>query len=169
MNATRSGAVVAILLLLAAVRSPASAQDVGIAIGAKPPAAAVQDLDGNTVSLAPLLDGKPTLVEFWATWCPLCKALEPRLAAAYEKYGGDVQFLVIGVGISQTPRSIRRHLEKNPVSGRVLFDAEGAAVRAFQAPTTSFIAVLDSTGAVRYTGTGSGQDIEAAIREVLGG
>jgi len=169
MNATRSAAFAALLLLLfAAAGSPAAAQDVGIAIGEKPPAATVQDLDGNDVDLAPLLAGRPALVEFWATWCPLCKALEPRLATAYQKYGNDVTFLVIGVGVGENPRSIRRHLEKNPVSGRVLFDAKGAAVRAFKAPTTSFVAVLDSTGAVRYTGTGSEQDIEAAIRKGMG-
>ncbi len=168
MNATRSGAFVALLLLLAAARAPLAAQDVGIPVGEKPPAARVEDLDGNSVDLGPLLGAKPVLVEFWATWCPVCKALEPKLAAAHEKFGADVEFLVIGVGVGETPRSIRRHLEKNPIPGRVLFDAKGAAVRAFQVPTTSFIAVLDSTGVVRYTGTGSDQDIEGAIRRVVG-
>ena len=169
MNATRCGAFAALLLLLVAPRSPLLAQDVGLAIGSKPTAAAVEDLDGNAVDLGPLLGTKPVLVEFWATWCPLCKALEPKLIAAQQKYGSDVEFLVIGVGVNETPRSIRRHLEKNPMPGRVLFDAKGAAVRAFQVPTTSFIAVLDASGAVRYTGTGAEQDIEAAIRRVLGG
>jgi thiol-disulfide isomerase/thioredoxin len=168
MNATRSGAFAAVLLLFAAASSPVVAQDVGIALGSKPAAAQVEDLDGNTVDLGPFTGGKPVLVEFWATWCPVCKALEPKLTAAHAKYGQDVEFLVIGVGVSQTPRSIRRHLEKNPMPGRVLFDAKGAAVRAFQVPTTSFIAVLDATGAVRYTGTGADQDIEAAVRKVLG-
>jgi len=165
--ATKPGAFVALLVLLAAARAPLAAQDVGIPIGEKPPAAIVEDLDGNDVDLGQLLEGRPALVEFWATWCPLCKALEPRLAAAYEKYGDDVTFLVVGVGVNQSPRTIRRHLERNPVSGRVLFDAKGAAVRAFQVPNTSFIAVLDSTGAVRYTGTGSAQEIEKAIRRVV--
>jgi len=168
MNATRCGAFVALLLLFAAGRSPLLAQDVGLAVGSRPPAARVEDLDGNPVDLRPLLGTKPALVEFWATWCPICKALEPKLIAAHEKFGRDVEFLVIGVGVGETPRSIRRHLEKNPLPGRVLFDAKGAAVRAFQVPTTSFIAVLDSTGVVRYTGTGKDQDIEGAIRGVVG-
>jgi thiol-disulfide isomerase/thioredoxin len=120
------------------------------------------------VDLAQYVGKKPLLVEFWATWCPLCEALEPKLLAAHGKYGGVVEFLVVAVGVNQTPRSIRRHLEKSPMPGRVLFDAKGAAVRAFKVPTTSFIAVLDASGAVRYTGTGEDQDIDAAIRRALG-
>jgi len=44
-----------------------------------------------------------------------------------------------------------------------LWDGNGAAVRAFQAPSTSYIAVLDSKGRVVYTGVGEDQNIEAAM------
>lgn len=156
----------AVLLLLS---GGASAQEsgIGIAIGSKPGAALVEDLEGNAVDLAQYVGRKPVLIEFWATWCPLCAALEPRLATAHARYGGEVEFLVVGVGVNQTPRSIRRHLEKRPMVGRVLFDPKGSAVRAFRVPTTSFIVVLDAAGVVRYTGTGEDQDIEAAIGRAL--
>jgi len=168
MNATLPAAFAVLLASAAAGSAPALAQDVGLAVGSKPAAAQVEDLDGNAVDLALYVGKKPVLVQFWATWCPLCAALEPELEAAHAKYGSEVEFLVVGVGVNQTPRSIRRHLEKSPVPGRVLFDAKGAAVRAFKVPTTSFIAVLDAGGVVRYTGTGENQDIEAAIRRALG-
>jgi len=170
MNATLPATFAALLLLAGARSSPARAQDsgIGIATGSKPAAAQVEDLEGNAVDLAQYVGRKPVLLEFWATWCPVCEGLEPKLRAAHATYGKDVEFLVIAVGVSQTPRSIRRHLEKSPMPGRVLFDAKGAAVRAYQVPTTSFIAVLDAGGVVRYTGTGSDQDIEAAIRRGLG-
>ena len=48
-----------------------------------------------------------------------------------------------------------------------LWDANGAAVRAFQAPSTSYIAVLDAKGKVVYTGVGEDQDIEAALRRAV--
>lgn len=169
LHATRSVTLAALLVFAAGSGARASAQDsgIGISVGAKPAAAQVEDLDGNTVDLGRYIGTKPLLIEFWATWCPVCEALEPRLRAAHAKYGADVEFLVVGVGVSQTPRSIRRHLEKNPMPGRMLFDAKGAAVRAFKVPTTSFIAVLDAAGIVRYTGSGEDQDIDAAIRRVL--
>jgi len=108
------------------------------------------------------------LLEFWATWCPLCKALEPALKDAHARYGASVQFVAIGVGVNESPASIKRHLADHPLPFPVVFDASGAAVRAYQAPTTSYIVVLDRAGKVTYTGTGTDQDIAAALRPVVG-
>jgi hypothetical protein len=49
----------------------------------------------------------------------------------------------------------------------VLWDGEGKATRAFRAPTTSYVVILDVNGKVAYTGVGPDQDIEAAVRRVL--
>jgi uncharacterized membrane protein YeiH len=45
----------------------------------------------------------------------------------------------------------------------VLWDGRGAAVRAFRAPATSYVVVLDAAGRVVYTGIGADQDIEMAL------
>ena len=50
----------------------------------------------------------------------------------------------------------------------VLWDGSGAAVRAFQAPGTSYVVMLDARGKVVYTGYGADQDLEQAVRR-LGG
>lgn len=47
------------------------------------------DLDGNPVSYPEMLDGKPTVVVFWATWCPYCKAFMPHLEPIQEEFGED--------------------------------------------------------------------------------
>ncbi|PYO43043.1 MAG: hypothetical protein DMD33_06475 [Gemmatimonadetes bacterium] len=158
------------LALAAALAVPATlgAQDIGLPLGTKAPAVAVQDLDGKAVDLGRYIGKQPVLLEFWATWCPLCKALEPALKAAHARYGSTVQFVAVGVGVNESPASIRRHLTDHPLPFPVLFDASGAAVRAYQAPTTSYIVVLDRTGKVMYTGTGADQDIAAALRPVVG-
>ena len=158
------------LALVAALVMPAAlaAQDIGLPVGTRAPAVTVQDLDGKTVDLARFVGKRPVLLEFWATWCPLCKALEPALKAAHARYGDTVQFVAVGVGVNESPASIKRHLAEHPLPFPVLFDASGTAVRAYQAPTTSYIVVLDRTGKVTYTGTGSDQDIAAALRRVVG-
>ena len=144
------------------------AQEVGLAVGTKAPIVVVEDLDGKAVDLGRDIGHQPVLLEFWATWCPLCKALEPSLKAAHARYGGTVRFVAIGVGVNQTPASIRRHLADHPLPFPVLFDAGGAAVRAYQAPTTSYIVVLDKTGKVSYTGAGAEQDVATALAHVVG-
>src|SRR2546430_1418150 len=132
------------------------------------PAVTVVDLDGKSVDLGQYVGKQPVLLEFWATWCPLCKALEPSLKAAHAKYGGKVTFVAVGVGVNETPASIKRHLAAAPLPFPVLYDANGAAVRAYLAPTTSYIVVLDGAGKVVYTGAGAEQDITAVLQRLLG-
>ena len=141
--------------------------EIGISRGATLPAVTIEDLDGRPVDLAQWVGKKPVVVEFWATWCPLCAALFPRLEAAHRRYGESVQVLVVAVGVSQTPASIKRHLARHPLPFPVLWDGGGAAVRAFQAPGTSYVVVLDVRGKVSYTGYGAEQDIEAAVRKAV--
>ncbi len=152
----------------AALLAPATlcAQDVGLPLGAQAPAVTVHDLDGKPVDLGRYVGKGPVLLEFWATWCPLCAALEPALKAAYAHYGTAVRFFAIGVAVNESPASIRRHLASHPLPFPVLYDGDGGAVRAFDAPTTSYIVVLDRTGKVSYTGTGEDQDVVAALRRV---
>jgi peroxiredoxin len=143
-------------------------QDViGIPLGQTPPAVTVEDLNGDTVSLARWVGKKPVIVEFWATWCPICEELLPRLEAAQRKFGDKAEFVVVAVAVNQSKNSVRRHIEKHPMPFTFVWDDNGAAVRAFQAPSTSYIAVLDSKGRVVYTGVGEDQNIEAAIQKGL--
>ena len=143
-------------------------QDVGLPLGTKAPDVTVVDLDGKSVHLGQYVGKQPVLLEFWATWCPLCQALEPSLKAAHAKYGVKVTFIAVGVGVNETPASIKRHLAAAPLPFLVLYDANGAAVRAYQAPTTSYIVVLDRAGKVVYTGAGAEQDIAAVLQRLLG-
>jgi peroxiredoxin len=158
------------LALAAALVLPAalSAQDIGLQLGAQAPAVTVEDLDGKPVDLGRYVGKQPVLLEFWATWCPLCAALEPALTDAHARYGTTVRFFAIGVAVNEQPASIRRHLASHPLPYPVLYDAAGAAVRAFEAPTTSYIVVLDRAGKVSYTGSGSDQDVTPALARVAG-
>jgi len=162
---TLSAAVTAFTMLLPA---QAVGQDIGLPVGSTPGAAVVEDLDGAAVDLASIVGTRPVLLEFWATWCPLCEELEPQIRAITRRYGNDVEVIVVAVGVNQNPRSIRRHLQRHDVPGRVLFDARGAATRAYRAPTTSYVVLLDASGRVAYTGQGGDQDLVGAVQRVIG-
>jgi thiol-disulfide isomerase/thioredoxin len=146
------------------------AQDViGIPVGETPPGVTLESLSGDSVALSQWIGKRPVIVEFWATWCPICAELLPRMEAAKQKYGDRAEFLVIAVAVNQSKNTVRRHLEKNPMPFTFLWDGNGAAVRAFQAPSTSYIAVLDASGKVVYTGVGEDQNIEAALDKAVTG
>ena len=107
------------------------------------------------------------LLEFWATWCPICRELQPKMTAAFNKYGKQVTFLAVGVAVNETPASIQRHLTEHPVPYQVLWDSGGNATRAFLAVATSYVVILNAKGAVAYTGTGSDQDLDGALDKAL--
>jgi thiol-disulfide isomerase/thioredoxin len=48
-----------------------------------------QGFDGRTIAFPELIDGKPTVMVFWATWCPYCKAFMPYLEQIQNDYGSD--------------------------------------------------------------------------------
>lgn len=160
--------VFAALATLTAAGRDAAAQQAGIMVGAMAPTAMVESLDGHALSLSDYVGGKPVVLEFWATWCPLCKKLQPAMEAAKAKYGDRVRFVSVGVAENQTPARQREYREKEMLGGEFVFDRQGEAQRAFQVPHTSFIVVLDASGKVVYTGVGADQDIEAAVAMALG-
>ncbi len=166
-TSTAARIVLVAALFVLARPDGASAQDIGLAVGSRPEPVTLEDLDGASVDLGRVIGTKPVLLEFWATWCPLCEELEPAMRRITQRHGDRIEVIVVAVGVNQNPRSIRRHLQRHDVPGRVLYDARGAATRAFRAPTTSYVVVLDATGRVAYTGQGADQDLEAAVARVL--
>jgi thiol-disulfide isomerase/thioredoxin len=161
-NGLAASAAAALLVLLLA-GAPAVAQDVGLPLGARPGAVAIETLDGAAYDFAGVVGKRPVVIEFWATWCPLCRQLHPSWEAAYRRYGERAEFVTVAVAVNQTRRRVRNHLARDPIPGQILWDVDGRATRAFLAPTTSYVVVLDGAGRVVYTGAGGEQDLVAAV------
>ena len=168
---TRITGRVAILtaLLTLAIAAPRTsfAQDMGIKVGMAAPAAAVQSLDGKAMDLGAMYGEEPVVREFWATWCPLCKKLEPAMQVAREKYAGKVKFASVGVPSHQSAEKQRAYVDKQQIGGQFVFDKDGAAMKAFAVPHTSYVVVVNKGGTVVYTGVGAEQDIDAAVQKAL--
>ena len=160
-----AGLIVAVCLVLG-MPGRATAQEGGIAVGTRAPAVVVPSLDGPPVDLGTLIGRKPFLLEFWATWCEVCEALLPTVRAAQRDYGGQVEFLGVNVAVNQTPERVRRYVAGNHPPFRTLYDSAGVSTRAYGAPTTSFVVIVDRAGKVAYAGLGATQDLATALRAV---
>jgi peroxiredoxin len=158
----------AVAILLGAGATDLRAQDAAVSVGARAPVVQVHDLDGRPVDLGRFLGKQPVFLEWWATWCENCEALLPRVRAARAAVGDRVAFFGINVAVNQTPERVRRFLEKTDVPYRTLYDDEGVSTRAYGAPATSYVVIVDRDGRVAYTGLGAEQDFLPVLRRVAG-
>lgn len=146
------------------------AQEPGLATGTPAPSAALEDLDGNPVQLLDLLEeGKPTLIEFWASWCEICEALQPQLDEIQVRWGSRVNIVAIAVAVSQSQRRVRRHVEEHDPGYPYLWDGKGEAVRAYNIPGTSVVLILDANGDVAYSGSGRDQNLVEEVEKLISG
>jgi thiol-disulfide isomerase/thioredoxin len=164
---TRGLAAAATLALLATTVVAAQG-DAGIKIGSSAPVLSVNDLDGKPVNLGQWIGKKTVVLEFWATWCENCEALLPRFQQAKKLTGDKVEYIGVNVTVNQSPARVRKYLEQHDVPFRVLYDDEGASTRAYQAPATSYVVIVDAAGKVVYTGVGADQQFEPALKRAAG-
>ena len=105
-----------VLGLTTLITGTVRAQDMGIEIGSKGPTAAVETLDGKPADLAQYVGKAPVLIEFWATWCPNCRELEPHLKAMHAKYSSQVKFVGVSVSVNQSPDRVKAYVAKHDSS-----------------------------------------------------
>lgn len=102
----------------------------------------VIDYDGEAVKLSDYF-GTPIVLNFWASWCPPCKAEMPDFDKASEAHS-EVCFLMVNMtdGGRETVESAKEHVESQGYGFTVLFDTEYSAAYAYgvnSLPTTFFI------------------------------
>jgi len=155
------------LLVASAAASPLFAQSVGLPVGTVAPAAAVQTLDGKLVDLKQYIGKTPVVIEFWATWCPSCKELEPTFIALGRKYGSKVKLLGVAVSVNQSPARVKAYAKKHALPLEVLWDHDGNATDVYAAPATSYVVIIDKAGKVAYTGLGGKQNLDAVVAKLV--
>lgn len=160
-------AFLAAVLAMCVIALPMRAQESGIATGKAAPGAKLETLDGKPAELADYIGKGPVVMEFWATWCPNCKELEPAMLAVQKKYAGKVQFVGVAVSVNESPELVKRYVEKHGLAGVQFYDRKGTAIDAYDVPATSFVVVINKAGKVVYTGLGGTQKLDAAIAKAL--
>ena len=108
----------------------------------------IKAIDGTEVSLSSFY-GKPTLLGFWATWCPPCNAEAPEIQKLWERYGDQVNFVMVDSSVANgrdTPESIKEWMEQGSYSYPVYYDETGEAAFVTEVYYLPTMYVLDSEG-----------------------
>ncbi len=101
-----------------------------VAIGDEAPDFQLEDNQGNKVSLS-ALRGKVVMINFWATWCPPCRAEMPSMEKLHQAMDGD-DFVMLAINIEENGRaSVAEFLKNNPHNFPVLYDEEGVVQKLY--------------------------------------
>lgn len=140
---------------------------VGIKVENQAPNFQVKDLNGNQVSLADYR-GKKILLNFWASWCPPCKAEMPHMEELYKELKDD-GWVILALNMTNTEDSLENvtaFARDQKLTFPILLDEKGEVSSVFEIlayPTSYFI---DSSGVIRNKVTGA-LDKEKMYRELM--
>ena len=100
----------------------------------------LSDLSGKKVSLSSF-KGKLVFLNFWATWCPPCRAEMPSMERLYQKLKGQ-GLVVLGVDLQEDAKSVQKFVEEHKLTFPILLDSDGRVGTTYGArsiPTTYII------------------------------
>jgi peroxiredoxin len=128
----------------------------------------LQDLDGKSVQLSDF-KGKVVVLDFWATWCPPCRAEIPGFIALQNEYK-DKGLVVVGVSLDQGgPGVVSSFAKAQGMNYPILMGTDDVAAQYgdIQAIPTTF--VIDRTGKVvaKHIGGTDQATFEDEIKKLL--
>ena len=115
--------------------------------GATPPLV-LNDLNGKTHNLKDYR-GQVVLINFWATWCPPCRAEMPSMQRLKEKMAGK-PFVILAVDMGEPEDVVRSYIREIKTDFTVLMDKDGRALKAWKVFAFPTSYVIDEKGKIRY-------------------
>ena len=150
----------AALLLFALSISAANAKELKLLTPrAAPSALALLDLDGKPHTLADY-KGRVVLINFWASWCPPCRAEMPSMQRLKDAMKNE-PFSILAVNMAETETEVRQFLKdiKDMKDAKldftILMDKDGKALKEWKLFVFPTSYVLDAEGKLRYSLLGS--------------
>lgn len=118
--------------------------------------------DGTTRRLSEL-QGKPVLLNFWATWCLPCVEEMPAIQQAYDAAGGELQ--VLAVNRNELPEAIARFAPQVSVTFPLVADLAGAIGDRYSVTSlpVSYFINSDGTISARHIGALSAQTLQERL------
>jgi peroxiredoxin len=127
----------------------------------------LQDMGGKSIKLSDY-KGKVVLIEFWATWCPPCRASVPGLEKLYKAYK-DKGLVVLAVSMDEGGWDVVQSFVKEyGITYAVLKGTEDVAAQ-YQVRSIPMLLVVNREGRIskQYLGFGNDEDLEKVIKTYL--
>lgn len=143
---------------------PAQGPDVGAAA----PEIALPSPDGTTVKLS-AMRGKYVLVDFWASWCPPCRAENPNIVAAYQQYKNK-NFDILGVSLDDDKDAWQKAITKDNLTWHHVSDLkrwESAPARVYNVQSIPTNFLVDPNGVIIARDL-RGPALQQKLSELLG-
>lgn len=149
------GMALVLAVILVATVFAASSQKPAPNIGRIAPDFSLKGTDGRTVNLKSVIGkNKVTILNFWATWCPPCRAEIPEFIE-FAKENKSEKMALVAVNIQEDLNKVKEFASSAGMNFPVLLDLDGKVAQTYQIyaiPTTFFI---DSSGTIREKVEGS--------------
>ncbi|PUV24507.1 TlpA disulfide reductase family protein [Sphingobacterium athyrii] len=138
-----------------------------VAVGKTAPLFTMNDTEGKPVSLSSF-KGKYVLLDFWASWCAPCRAENPYLVKAYQKYK-DKNFTIVSISSDDKGDWWRKAIEKDGLNWVHLSDLSGAKnpvakLYGVQPIPDNFL--IDPAGTIIARGL-HGEEVEKKLNEII--
>lgn len=124
--------------------------EIGLQEGNKAPNFGLKTLDGQEVKLSDMV-GKKVILNFWATWCPPCKAEMPHMQEFYEEQKNN-QVTILAVNLTTSEKSsdnIGSFVKDYGLTFPIVLDSEGQVGQTYQAVTIPTSYIIDTKGVIR--------------------
>jgi peroxiredoxin len=131
-------------------------------LGNQAPNFSLPNLKGETVQLESLTREKPTLLVFWATWCPTCLEEIPTLNRWAEEYP---ELQIVGVNVQEPAERVEKFTEKHPLRYPVVLDEEAEVAHEYGLVGIPATVLLAKGGRVIYYGFALPKNIEQLIQQ----
>jgi thiol-disulfide isomerase/thioredoxin len=174
-NLKTIGVVGMVVFAIAAVSTAVSAQSesAGTATGlsgTNMPAHGwqLQDVDGKTVHSSDF-KGKVVVLDFWATWCPPCKAEIPGLIALQNEYGKN-GLVVVGISVDEGGATVVKKFAQQLGMNYPVVLADEKTTRAFggiEAIPTTFIIDREGRIVIKHLGFTEKEEFEKELKPLL--